>query len=462
MFRPVACWITLLALWSTTAAPAQESRPASPDAEIEAALARVSKDRIEANVRKLVGFGTRHAMSSWSDPDRGVGAAARWIQGEFEAIARTSNGRMKVRLQEFDPKTLKNAARFLPEWWKEGLMRNVVAELAGDDPTRILVVSGHYDSRVGERFDATSDAPGANDDASGTAVVLEAARALAPLKMRATIWFAALTAEELQLWGSQALAREADQNGSGIEAVLNNDIVGGARNGEKGVAKDLIRLFSEGRPRADAESHARVKAWAAGESESDSPSREWARFVKRTASRRVPDAEVRLVFRLDRYLRGGDHRSFNEFGFAAARLTEQAENYDRQHQNVREENGVRYGDHPEYVDYAYAAKVAQVNVAALAAAALAPAPPTGVRIDTTKLMNQTRLVWKPSDDPEIVDYRVRMRLTHEPDWTADRLIGKSGAVVLEESKDDWLFAVEAVGKNGLPSIPVFPTANLRR
>lgn len=437
----------------------QESAPATPDvadrAAIEAALLGIDAKAIEADIRRLVAFGTRHALSPQGDPNRGAPAAARWILAEFEKAAQKSDGRMSARLHAFDPRSLKGAARFIPDWWKEKELENVVAEIKGSEPGRIIIVSGHYDSRVSERFDAKSDAPGANDDGSGTAVVLAMARALAPIKTRATIWLVAFTAEEMQLWGSQALARDCDEQGLNIEAVLNNDIVGGARNREPSAEKDVVRLFSEGRPQATAESHARFKAWAAGESESDSPSREWARYVADVGGELTKDLTVRLVFRLDRFLRGGDHRSFHQLGYAAARLTEAAENYDLQHQNVREEGGKKFGDLPDRVDFDYVAKVARLNAAAVLSAASAPAPPVGVAIDAAQLMNETRLVWKASNDASIKGYRVLLRRTHEATWTSFRDVGLKNDVQLAESKDDFLFAVQAIDHAGRRSIPTF-------
>jgi hypothetical protein len=459
--RIVCLWFAAAVLAAPCpSASAQDSQPATrkpvdtPDPQIAAALARIDRARIESDVRRLASFGTRHALSPWADEARGAGAAARWIKTELEAAAAGSAGRMSVRLHEFDPRSLKGAARFLPEWWKEGKLRNVVAELRGSEPDRVLIVGAHYDSRAGERFDVSADAPGANDDASGTAVVLELARCLAKVETRASIWFVAFTAEEMALWGSQALARDCDDQGIAVEAMLNNDIVGGARNREPGIERDVLRLFSEGRPQAGADAHPRVAEWARGESESDSPSREWARFVRRSAALYVPEVQVRLIFRLDRFLRGGDHRSFNQLGFAAARLTELAENYDQQHQNVREEGGVRYGDLPEHVDYDYAAKVARVNAAALLAAARAPAPPRGVAIDVAALMTQTRLTWKKAPD-EGIAYRVLLRRTTDPEWTIAREVGGAAEATLPESKDEWLFAVAAVDQHGRCGIAAF-------
>lgn len=440
---------------------AQDSRPAGPDPEIAAALKRISRERIEATIRRLAAFGTRHALAPAADADRGGPAAARFILGEFEKAGTAAGGRMTAALSPFDPREQKGVARFLPEWWKEKTLTNVVAKLQGSEPDRILIVGGHFDSRATERFDVKADAPGANDDGSGTAVVIELARALAEARTRASVWFVAFTAEEEGLWGSEALAAELDRGHANVEAILNNDIVGGGRHDEPGAPRNVIRLFSEGRPVFDPEAHPTVQAWARGESESDSPSRQWARFVRAKAAIHVPTADVRLVFRQDRYLRGGDHKSFNVHGFAGARMTEDAENYDRQHQNIRTEGGKRFGDLPEFVDYEYVRLVAEVNAAAILEAARAPRSPSNVFIDTRNLMNETRLLWAKSVDPAIAGYRIHMRRTHEPDWTVTRDVGLQNEATVPESKDDWLFAVSAVDRDGRSSVPAFAGARRR-
>lgn len=416
------------------------------DPTIVNALGAIRAEQIQRDVKSLVSFGTRHTLSSMKSKTAGVGAAARFIQGEFARAAKRSKGRMTTELWEFDPRTVARSARLLNPGYDGHALVNVVARLKGTDPTRVLIVSGHYDSRASRRLDTQSAAPGANDDASGTAAVLEMARALAPIQTQASIWFVAFTGEEMGLWGSTALANHCRDKGIAVEGMITNDIIGCAldANGERDPS--YVRCFSRGRP-ADSRT----------QSESDSPSRQMARYLQRTAGVYVPDLEVRLIFRQDRFLRGGDHRPFNSAGFRGIRLTEPHENYLRQHQDVRVVDGKQLGDLPQFLDYSYIAKVARVNAATLLNLSLAPSPVQRVRVDISKLMNETRLKWRLSDDPKVTGYNVLIRMTHEPIWTTVRSVGRVGHVTLKESKDDHVFAVQAVDAAGHGSLPVFAT-----
>ena len=402
-----------------------------------------SRARVEADVRKLVSFGTRHTLSETEDPARGIGAARRWLAEELERISREHHGgRLRVLLERF----ALPPGRRVPEGVE---LANVVALLPGRDEARLVVVCGHYDSICGDVMDSSSDAPGANDDASGTAVVLECARLLAGLEPRAGVVFLAVAGEEQGLLGSRAQAEAWKAAGIEVEAFLGNDIVGGARGSNGRLEPGRLRLFSEGVPSAGPK--------IAG-SDCDAPSRQLARYLKERGERALPGFEIELVFRQDRFGRGGDHKSFNDQGFAAVRFTEPNENYDQQHAHVRVVDGVQKGDLAEFVDYAFVARVAAVNAAGLRELALAPPRPKGVRM-STRLGSDTRLTWEDAAEDEVAGWRVRVRRTWEPTWSGAVDAGRATEIVLEGySKDDWIFAVEAFDAEGHASLPVYPQA----
>jgi Zn-dependent M28 family amino/carboxypeptidase len=331
----------------------------------------------------------------------------------------------------------------------------VYAVLRGTEPEsakRIVLVTGHYDSRNSDNFNVKDDAPGANDDASGTAVSMECARVLSKMKFPATIIFLTVAGEEQGLYGSKHFAEMAKQQGWNIEAALNNDIVGGDKS--PGQDPSVVRVFSEGLPVAADEKQLRQIRGLGGES--DSISRELARYVAETG--RTYDVGVRpmLVFRLDRYLRGGDHYSFNQEGFAAVRITEYRENFTRQHQTIRTENGIEYGDLPKHVDFDYVSHVAKLNAATLASLASAPAPPNDVRIVTKELINDSTLLWDPSPDGHAVAYEVLWRATSSPEWEHSQRVDSGTRVTLPISKDNVIFAVRAVDRDGHRSLPAIP------
>jgi Zn-dependent M28 family amino/carboxypeptidase len=325
--------------------------------------------------------------------------------------------------------------------------------LKGSDPEsakRIVLVTGHYDSRNSDTFDTKGDAPGANDDASGTAVSLECARVLSKLKFPATIIFLTVAGEEQGLNGSTHFAKMAREQGWNIEAVLNNDIVGGNKDPDQDAS--VVRVFSEGIPAAaDEKQLGRIRNLGG---ESDSLSRELARYVAESGRAYDPGIKPLLIFRLDRYLRGGDHYAFNQQGFAAVRFTEFRENYTRQHQNVRTENGVEYGDMPKFVDFDYVARVAKLNAATLAALASAPAPPGNVKIATKDLENDSTLKWDASHGA--AGYEIVWRATSAPDWEHRRPVGNVTQATMKLSKDNVIFAVRAVDNEGHSSLPVVP------
>jgi len=400
-----------------------------------------SAQRLERDVRTLAECGTRQTLSDTQDERRGIGAARRWLVAEFERISHERHGgRLRVALE-------RHRVPAGPRVPADGCeVANVVAVLPGRDADRYVVVSGHYDSRCSDPLDARSDAPGADDDASGCAVVLECARALGGLRPRATVVFLCVAGEEQGLLGSRAQAEAWRAAGVTVEAFVTNDIVGGVRGSNGRLEPRRVRLFSEGRPTAGPE--------AVG-SEADAPSRQLARYLEQRGEAAVPGFDVDLVFRQDRYLRGGDHKSFNDLGVAAVRFTEPNENYAWQHQDVRTAEGVRYGDLPEHLDYDFLARVAAVNAAGLRALALAPRPPQTVWMDTSELTPDTRLRWE--DPGGVAGWRVRLRRTYAARWQETVDVGLRSEVLLEgRSKDDWLFAVEAYDAAGHTSLPVYP------
>ncbi|MCK6447551.1 MAG: M20/M25/M40 family metallo-hydrolase [Planctomycetes bacterium] len=398
--------------------------------------------RIERDIRALVDCGTRHTLSA-DEGARGIAAARRWLVGEFERISdEFHGGRLEVRAEAHSVAPSKR----LPDGAD---VVNVLGVLPGRDPERLIVVSGHYDSIPSDVMDARSDAPGANDDASGTAVVLECARLLGGLQPRATVVFLAVAGEEQHLAGSTAQVAAWKAAGLHVEAFATNDIVGGGRGSNGRREPDRVRLFSEGRPGGGLE--------IVG-SDSDSSSRQLARYFEEVGERELANFDVDLVFRLDRFLRGGDHKPFHEQGFAAVRFTEPNENYAHQHQDVRVEGGEQFGDLLEFVDCEYVARVARVNAAGLRALALAPRPPEGVILDTRKLSPHTRLAWAAASSGSVAGYRVRLRRTSEPRWSQTIDVGLVQEITLENtSMDDWLFAVEAYDAEGHTSLPVYPT-----
>src|SRR5437870_4819671 len=422
----------------------------SPDPQIAAALKAVSAQQIQRNIEMLVSFQTRLTLSA-QDPasisaGRGIGAARKWIESEFQRYSKDCGGCLEVKTDSF---TQAPADR-IP---KPTEITNVYAVLKGTDPDnakRIVLVTGHYDSRNSDTLDTTGAAPGANDDASGTAVSLECARVLSKLKFPATIIFLTVAGEEQGLNGSHHFAQMAKSEGWNIEAALNNDIVGGDRNPQQDPS--VVRVFSEGVPSAATDAELKLIRNLGGEN--DSPSRQLARYVAEVGRTYEVGLKPMLIFRLDRYLRGGDHISFNQQGFAAIRFTEYREDYHHQHQNVRTENGIEYGDLPKFVNFDYVANVARLNAATLAALASAPAPPQNVHLLTKELENDSTLTWDKS--PRASGYEVLWRSTASPDWEHAKDVGNVTRATLPISKDNVIFALRAVDGEGHRSLPVTP------
>jgi hypothetical protein len=437
------------------APPASAERPLPAarepaDPAIAAALKQVSAARIQATIARLVGFGTRASLSAQDEASvaagHGVGAARDWIRSELERYSTDCGGCLEVSLDAF----LQPAAERVPE---PTTMTNVYALLRGTDPAaadRIMLVTGHYDSRNSDPLNATADAPGANDDASGTAVSLECARVLSRLRFPASILFLTVAGEEQGLFGSAHFARLARERQWKIEAVLNNDIVGGDRS--PGQDAHVVRVFSEGIPAQADETALRRLRLLGGES--DSGSRELARYIAETDAVYRSGAQPQLIFRLDRYLRGGDHESFNEQGFSAVRLTEFHENFARQHQDVRTENGIDYGDRIAYVNFDYIARVARLNAATLASLAAAPPAPTSVRLAAAQLENDSSLSWEAS--PGASGYELLWRPTDSPQWAHVQAVGAATQVTVPVPKDNVIFGVRALDRAGHRSLTVVP------
>ncbi len=433
---------------------AAEPAESGPMNDVELMLAEVSPDSVKGIVETLASFGTRHTLSETESETRGIGAARRWIRGEFERYAllseRAGAEAMKVY---FDEHTYGPDRRRVPV---ETRIVNVVAELPGALPearSRRYYVIGHYDSRASGENDTASDAPGANDDASGVAVVMELARVMSRRRYDATIVFMATAGEEQGLIGARLHAATAREQGADIRAVLSNDIVGDPKGPSGRVFDRQIRVFSEALPRTlAAEDLARIRSLGM---ENDSPSRQIARYVAQAARLHGLAVQPLLVNRADRFLRGGDHTAFNESGYPAVRFTIVEENYDRQHQDVRVEDGVQYGDLPEFVDGAYLAEVTRVNGAALAHLANAPSSPANARIVTARLSNDTTLRWDPSPESDVAGYEVVWRATTEHEWSSVHDAGPATEATLEVNKDICFFGVRAYDRDGYRSPVAF-------
>jgi len=400
-------------------------------------VAQVSQKQLQYLIQTLVSFKTRNSLSDPNSSVVGVGAARSWIKAEFDQYAQTSGGRMTV---EYDTFIAQGSG--LPRAVE---MRNVVATLKGDQSGsslgRIVMVSGHYDSRASNGNDGTTDAPGANDDGSGTALVMELARIMAPMTFRATVIFVAFCGEEQGLFGSKNLAAKAVSQGWNIVAQLNNDIVGSSGDSSETHLRDNIhiRIFN--------------RASTVAEQPNDSPMRQLARYIREVGMRYVDQLDPVLVFRTDRYLRGGDQTPFLDAGFTSVRITEMNENFQRQHQDVRVVDGVQYGDLEQYIDYPFLAKVSAMDLATLANLALAPSSPTNVALSRT-LNNFSQISWTaPTLGNPVVGYYVLYRATHEGDWS-NKLFVATTTVTLPYSKDNYIFGVQAVDQAGHESLVV--------
>jgi hypothetical protein len=430
-------------------ARAQASVPPERDTRVLALVDAVSATRIERDVRTLVGFGTRHTLSDTLSPTRGIGAARRWIKAEFDSISAACGGCLEVSYQRA---IIAGEDRIPDSTW----VVSAVAILRGaSDPDRYVIMTGDVDSRVSDVMNAVDSSPGANDNASGMAGVLEAARVITSSGHRfpASIVFAGLSGEEQGLYGGARMAEIAREEGWRIEAVFNNDMIGNIE-GVDGVTDDTTaRVFSESPPAGTTEEDLRRMRFFGGEV--DGPSRQLARYVDRVAERYLRNLDVLMIYRLDRFGRGGHHRPFNDAGFPAVRIMETHENYTRQHQDVRVEDGTPYGDVIEGVDFDYAAKLTALNVATLASLAWAPAPPDSVTI-AGAVEPAARLSWSPV--PGAAGYKVYWRETTSPTWDRWTWVGDATeATMTGLVVDNSFFGVAAVSSEGAESLVVFPT-----
>ncbi|HEX7121449.1 MAG TPA: M28 family peptidase [Gemmatimonadaceae bacterium] len=426
--------------------------PPSADPRIYQIVAAASPERIEADIRTLAGFGTRNTFSDTLSNTRGIGAARRWIYAEFQRISQACGGCLEVR--------------YVSHIQEQGAPRptnvvNVIAIQRGTThPNRYVIMSGDIDSRNSNTRDGEGDAPGANDNASGTAGVLEAARLLTKYTFGSSIVYATLSGEEQGLWGGTHLVEVAKQEGWDIIGVLNNDMIGNIAGIDGVIENTVFRVFSEGpTARLTDQELNRMRLYGG---EVDGPSRQLARYVAKMTAQYIPNLEAMMIYRLDRFGRGGHHRPFNDAGFPGVRIMEAHEHYDRQHQNLRTENGRHFGDEVDFVNFDYAAKLAAVNAITMAGLAWAPPQPDSVRIGGA-VSPHTTLAWNPVSDPNLAGYRIYWRRTTAPQWEHSIFVGNVNEYTLENIViDNWFFGVASVGRDGNESVVVFPTSVMRR
>ena len=424
------------------------------DPIIESMVSEVNSDSLKSHIQNLVRFGTRSTLSTTTDSKKGIGAARAWVLSRFQEFAKQSDGRMTAKIDSWtQPKDAKRVDADIQ-------MGNVMATLKGADPTddRIFLVSGHIDSRVSNVMNRTDDAPGANDDGSGTAAVIELARVMAKAKFPATVIFLVVSGEEQGLLGAEYLATKAVEEKWNIEGILNNDIMGSNNSNETTIINNTkVRIFSEGLPFFELDKKASsIRNFG---QENDGKARTLARYTKEIGERYVDNLEVVMVYRNDRFLRGGDHTPFVQKGFPAVRITEMNENYEHQHQDIRTEKGIRYGDLAEFMDFEYLRKNTAMNLATLSNLAKAPSTVQNLTIDTKTLTNSTTLFWQAPKSGKVKGYYVLMRETYQPFWQKKIFTTKNG-IVLPYSKDHYFFAVQAVSEDGNESLPVLPKVGM--
>ena len=421
------------------------------DPEIKKMVDEISRQKIEQHVRKMVSFHTRHNLSEQNDTAKGIGAAWNWIKAEMEKNIPVSGGRLEVKFEEY---TVGGQGQRIAQ---ETKLKNVVATLKGTDPNddRIILISAHLDSRAAADNDNKNFAPGANDDASGVAAILELVRIMSPGKFSATIKFMAVSGEEHGLYGAKFMAAKAKQEKWNLIAMLNNDMIGNSGSSETLLNDNMrVRVFSEGVPAFETEQMTSLRKSTSGEN--DSRARQLARYIKETGERYVEQMNVTLIFRNDRFGRGGDHTPFCQEGFTAVRLTEYNENYDRTHKIPAVVNGIQLGDLPEYVDYEYVRKNAGVNLSSIANLALAPYEPVNCGMVTSGMTNKTTLRWEaPVKGVKPAGYYLLMRETYQPLW--EKKIFVTGTeITVPYSKDNYFFGIQSVDAAGHESIVVFP------
>lgn len=420
------------------------------DPEIRKMITEVKSENMEATVKKLVSFGTRHTLSDTKSSTRGIGAAQRWVKSEFDNYALASNGRLTSIIDYF---TIKADGRRIKN---DSQLGNVMATLKGTDATdnRVLIISGHLDSRATDVMDSSIDAPGANDDGSGVAAMMELARIMCKREFPFTIVFVAVVGEEQGLYGAKYLADKAKEQQWNVIAMINNDMIGNSlSSGTQLRDNRQVRVFSEAIPYLETEAEAKVRK--ATNRENDSPSRQLARYIKTVTNQYVEQLDIKLVYRNDRFLRGGDHTPFSQNGFSAIRFCEMNENFDHQHQTVRKENGIQYGDLPEFMDFEYLKKVACSNLATLSNLAWSPKAPINVGIEVKELSNFSTLVWNKPEGKSVYGYTVLIRETSATHWEKAIFV-KDTKAEIPYSKDNYLFSVQSVDELGHFSLPVFP------
>lgn len=442
--------ISLLAALAFTQVYCQAQVTVNRDAAIAGMVAQVNSDSLQSYIKTMVAFGTRNTMSSATDSKRGIGAARNWVLTKFKAFEKQSGGRLTSFI---DTVTLQPDKRRIDV---PTLLGNVVATLKGTDPNddRVFVITGHLDNMRSSVMDRTGDAPGANDDASGVAAVLESARIMSKQSFPATIIFVAVSGEEQGLLGAYFMANKAKKNNTNIEAVLNNDIMGSNNSSQTDIIDNTrVRVFSEGLPAFETEKAAKgIRQLGL---ENDGSSRQLARYVKETGERYVDNLEVVMIYRNDRFLRGGDHTAYVDNGYAAVRITEMNENYYHQHQDVRVENGIQYGDLPEFIDFEYLRKNTAVNLSCLANLAKAPGKPIDVVIDVKRLGNKSMISWKAPAYGTVKGYYVLVRETTSATWQRKYFTADT-SMDMPFSKDNYFFAVQSVGADGNESLAVVP------
>jgi Zn-dependent M28 family amino/carboxypeptidase len=430
--------------------------PPSSDLRIYDIINSALPDRIEKDIRILANFGTRNTMSDTISETRGIGAARRWIKEEFQNINNDCKGCLSVQEQRTlvkgDEKT-----RIKKDVW----IVNIVAIQKSKVPSnRYVIMSGDIDSRASNGIDGEVDAPGANDNASGMAGVMEAARLLTPYEFNANIVYVGLSGEEQGLFGGKHLAQKAHDEGWEIIGVLNNDMIGNIEGVDGVIANNSFRIFSEPTPVTEPEDARRRRRFYGGEV--DGVSRQLARYVAGRTSQYFTNLEPILIYRLDRFGRGGHHRPFNDMGFAGIRIMETHENYNRQHQDIRVENGIHYGDVIEGVNFEYAAKLTAVNAVSLASLAWAPPAPKAVKIGGA-VKPSAKLAWEKGQSQKIAGYKIYWRETTAPQWQHSRYVGDVNSFTLEGLViDNYLFGVASVGENGHESVIVFPSGLIPR
>ncbi len=436
---------------------AQISVPPSVDLRMYDIANGPDAKRIEADIRKLVSFGTRHTLSDTLSETRGIGAARRWIKSEFDRISAACNNCLEVDFQR-GLVTKEGNQRLPQDTW----IVNVMAIQRGTQyPDRYIIMSGDIDSRVSDVMNGTSESPGANDNASGMAGVLEAARILSKYKFSSSIIYVGLSGEEQGLFGGKIMADKAKADSWNIVGILNNDMIGNIEGLNGVIDNTTFRVFSEPTPVEETEQQRIWRRFYGGEV--DGPSRQLARYVDRMVDQYCTNLDAVMIYRLDRFGRGGHHRPFNDAGFAGVRIMETNENYNRQHQNLRTENGVEYGDVIEGVNFDYAAKLTGANAIVLAGIAAAPPQPANVQIGGA-VQPSTRLRWDAQDDPNLAGYRVYWRDTTAPQWQYSRFIpaGTTDVTLDNIIIDNYLFGVASVGKDGNESLVVYPTTLIPR